>query len=83
MELGNAQNTVITGELIPLKHRTIEFIELEGIFKGHAIQLPCNEHAQLDQVAQGLIQPCLESLQGQGIYNMFVPHCSSTSPSLL
>ena len=46
----------------------IEFLELEGTFKGHLVQLPCNEqrHPQLDQVAQGLIQPHLESLQGQG-----------------
>ena len=38
-------------------------------FKGHLVQLPCNEqgYAQLDQVAQGLIHPCLESLRGLGI----------------
>ncbi len=44
----------------------IESLELEGTFKGHLVQLPCNEkgHVQLDQVAQGLIQPHLESLQG-------------------
>jgi len=39
---------------------------LEGTFKGHLVQLPCNEqeHPQLDQVAQGLIQPPPGSLQG-------------------
>jgi len=44
--------------------RITEPLELEGTFKGHLVQLPCNEqgHAQLDQVAQGLIQPHLESL---------------------
>ena len=44
--------------------RITEPLELEGTFKGHLVQLPCNEqgHAQLDQVAQGLIQPRLESL---------------------
>ena len=36
--------------------RIIESLELEGTFKDHLVQLPCNEqgHAQLDQVAQGL-----------------------------
>jgi len=37
---------------------------MERTFKGHLLQLPCNEqgHAQLDQV--GLGQSSLESLQG-------------------
>ena len=37
--------------------------------ESHLIQLPCNEqgHPQLDQVGQVLIQPHLQSLQGQGI----------------
>lgn len=50
-------------------YRIIESLELEGTFNGHLVQLPCNKHGhpQLDQIAQGLIQPCLESLQGQGI----------------
>ena len=45
--------------------------ELEGTFKGHQVQLPCSEHrhAQLSQVAQGLVQPCLGSLQGWGIHH--------------
>jgi len=51
------------------RHRIIESLELEGTFKDHLVQLPCNEqgHAQLNQVAQGLTQPGLESLQGWGI----------------
>jgi len=49
----------------------MESLELEGAFKGHLVQLPCNEqgHALLDQVAQGLPQPRLESLQGWGIHH--------------
>jgi len=45
------------------------------------VQLPCNDqgHAQLDQVARGLIQPCFESLQGLSINHIAgqpvpVPH---------
>ena len=66
-----------------LIYRLIESLELEGTFKDHVVQLTCNEqeHAQLDQVAHGLIQPCLASFQGQDI-NCFsgqpvpVPHHS-------
>ena len=41
---------------------TIESFELEETFKGHLVQLPCNEqgHPMLDQAAQGLIQPALK-----------------------
>jgi len=61
---------------------------LEGIFKGHLVQLPCNEweYAQLDQVAQGLTQPCLESFQGWGINSRQAvplphnPHCGGLFP---
>lgn len=41
-------------------HRTImESWELEGTSEGRLLQLPCTEQGppQLDQVAQGLIQP--------------------------
>jgi len=58
---------------------------LEGTSEGHLIQLPYNEreHPQVDQVAQGLIQPHLESLQGWGSYHIprlpvpvpHHPHC--------
>ena len=46
-------------------------LELEGTFKGHLVQLPCNEqgHPQLDQIAQSLVQPGLESLQGWGTHH--------------
>ena len=51
--------------------------------KGHLVQLPCNEqrHLQLDQVAQSLIQPDLECLQGRVIHHVSgqlvqVPHHS-------
>ena len=64
-------------------HRNVESLELEGTFKGHLVQFSCNEqgHAQLNQVAQGLIQSCLESLKGQDInhisqYSVPVPHHS-------
>ena len=67
---------------LPGTHRRIiESLELEGTFKGHLVQLPCNEQgrAQLDQVAQGLIQFHPESLQGWGIHHIsgqhvLVPH---------
>jgi len=47
-----------------LNHTIIQFLELEGTFKGHPVEHPCNEweHAQLDQAAQGL-----GCLQGWGI----------------
>jgi len=45
---------------------------MEGTFKSHLVQLPCNEqgHAQLDQVAQGLVYTRLESLQGWSIHRL-------------
>ena len=62
-------------------HRIIESLELEGTFKGHLVQHPYSEqgHAQLDQVAKGLIHLHLESLQGWGINHISgqpvpVPH---------
>ena len=50
----------------------IESLELERTSIGHLVQLPCNEQGnlQLDQVAQALIQPHLESVQGQGIHHL-------------
>ena len=49
----------------------IELFELEGSFKG-LVQLPCNKqgHLQLDQDAQGLIQPDTECLQGWDMHHV-------------
>lgn len=51
----------------------IESFELEETFKGHFVQLPCNKqgHLQLNQVAQCLIQPDLDCLQGLDIHHIF------------
>jgi len=48
------------------RNRIIESLELDGTFKGHLVQLPCNEmgRAQLHRVAQSLVQPGLQSLSG-------------------
>ena len=42
----------------------IELLELERTFKGHLLQLPCNEqgHLHLEQITQSLIQTALECL---------------------
>ena len=68
-------------------HRIIKSSELEGTNKGHLVQFLCDKqgHALLDQVAQSLIQPGLESLQGWGINHIsgqpvlvpHHPHCKS------
>ena len=66
-------------------YRITESLELEGTFKDHLVQLPCNEqgHPQLDLGVQGLIQPHLESPQGWGTPPQFWATCSSaSSPSL-
>jgi len=49
---------------------------LKGAFKGHLVQLPCNEqgHLSLDQVAQSPIQPDLQSYQGWSIYHISGQH---------
>ncbi len=69
-------------------HRILESLELEVTSEGHLVQLPCNEqgHAQLDQVAQGLIQPRLKSFQGWSIHHIsgqpvpYHPHCKRLFP---
>jgi len=68
----------------------MESLELKGTSEGHLVQLPCNEqgHPQLDQLTEGLIQPRLESLQGQGINHVsgqpvpvpHHPHCKKLFP---
>jgi len=52
-------------KVLSLYYSIIESLELEGTFKCHLVQLPCNEqgHPQLDQVAQSLVQPNLEYLE--------------------
>ena len=45
-----------------------EQFELEGTFKGPVYE---QGHLQLDQVAQRLIQPDSECLQGWGIHHIF------------
>ena len=60
------------GRLRYITESSSDSFELEGTFEGHLVQLPCSEqrHPQLSQLAQSLVQPDLECLQGQGI----LPH---------
>jgi len=53
-------------------HRTIELFELEGTFKGHLVQLPCNEQGTppAPPGAQSPVQPHLECLQEQGTLHL-------------
>jgi len=50
----------------------IEQFGLEGMFRGHLVQLPCSEqgHLQSHQVSQSPIQADLECFQGWGIYHL-------------
>ena len=52
------------------ENRIMESLELEGTFKGHLVQLLCNEqaHPRLSQAAQRPLQPSLEGLQEQGYH---------------
>ena len=56
----------------PVRMFYLAFIIMEGTFKSHLVQPPCNKqgHLQLDQVAQSPIQPSLWCLQGQGIHHL-------------
>ena len=68
----------------------MQWFGLEGTFKGHLGQDPCNEkaHLQLDQVAQSPVRPDLEGSQGWGIYHLsgqpvpvfHHPHCKKCLP---
>jgi len=48
--------------------KIIESLQLERIFKGHLVQIPCNEqgHLRLSQGAQILVQPDFEEQTFQG-----------------
>lgn len=57
--------------LCPGLSRITESSELEGDFKGHLLQFPCNKqgHLWLEQVAQSPVLLDPECLQGWGIKN--------------
>ena len=61
---------VIAGNLA--RDHIIEWLGLEGTFEGHLVQPHSNKqgHLQLDQAAQGPVQPHLERFQGGGIYHL-------------
>ena len=62
------------------RYQLIESFELEGTFKGHVAQLPCNKqgHLQLHQVAQSLVQPNLACLQGWDFHHLSLFQCLIT-----
>jgi len=71
-------------------YRIIERFELEETFKGHLVQLLCNEqgHLQPHQGAQSPVLPDLDCPQGQGIHHLsgqpvtvpYHPHCKKLLP---
>jgi len=58
---GGRSEQVLGNALFRYRYRIIVWFGLEGTFKGHLVQPPCNEqgHLPLDQVAQSPIQPDL------------------------
>ena len=74
------QNQSLSDQLMA-KDRIIESLELEGTSEGPAA-LQCTVTPQLDQVAQGLIQLCLEGLQGWDIHHIAGPYPVLTHSSL-
>ena len=64
--------TIKVGTLTVSSSQIIESLDLEWIFKGHLVQLPCNEqgHLHLSRVSQRLVRPSLENLQGQVIHHV-------------
>ena len=52
---------IVLGGAAAIIHSTIQWFELEETFKGHLVQLPCNEqeYLQLDQGAQNPSSPTL------------------------
>ena len=60
-----------------------ELFELEWTFKGHLVQIACNDqrHAQLDLFAQSLVQPDLECLQEQSIHYLSGQQQKSYDPA--
>ena len=75
-----------------MNYRTIEQFGLEGTFKRHVVQPPCNEqgHLPLDKAAQSPVQPSLECFQRGGIYHLsgqpvpvfHHPHCNKCLPCI-
>jgi len=60
---------IIAYKFLSYSHRPLELFELERTFKGHLVQLRCNEqgHLQLDQISQIPFQPdheCLHAMSG-------------------
>lgn len=59
--------------LIMFPHRIIELFELGRAFRGHLVQLFCNEkgYLQVDQAAQSPVKPDLDCLQGWGFKQLW------------
>lgn len=57
---------------IVVVYKIMKWFELEVTFKGHVVQLPCNEqgHLSLEQVTKSSIQPGLEYSLGLGMHQL-------------